>query len=633
MTLMNKPQSIDEFSVEPLVKEIKGYSLAKLWADLSAALTAALVTVPQAMAYSILAGLPLSCGLFAAIFSAIIASVTSSSSYMIVGPTNAIAMLLQIGTAEIMYTYFREVTGPERQAVILQILMQLTMLVGILQITVAALKLGRLTQFVSHSVVVGYLFGVALSLSIGQLPNFFGLTAPADANSLVGLLYYVFTHLSQLHIPTTLLGIASLAMLLMLNKYNRKIPAAVVMLFICGSIVQLLGLSNFVESSIITEWTGIEISSITLVGDAGDLNNLFPYLSLPSFNLNILNGMIPIAFAIALLGTLETALVAKSLATSSGERNSVNQEILGLGLANLFSAFIGAMPSSASPSRSSLLLLDGAKTRFAAIFTAIYTGIIVLALGSIVSRAPLPSLAAILMISSTNIVKLKEFLLCLKATRSDRLVLIATILSCLFLSLDVAFYIGIMISITLYLNKAAVPHLIECTFDASGRISSLRHQTTRENQQIRVINVHGELFFGAADLFSSALRSIAEDDTQTKVLILRLKNARDMDATTCLALQQLHDFLKSSGRQLILCGVPHPSWDTLCSSGTIDLLGRDNVFILDEVNTNKSLQEALIRANELIHTTTITTKNATVDKQPDKVPEKMLAADPIYERS
>lgn len=627
MTIMNQSYSSDEFSLKPLIRDIKGYSLSKLWADLSAALAAALVTVPQAMAYSILAGLPLSCGLFAAIFSAIIASLTGSSRYMIVGPTNAIAMLLQIGTAEIMYTYYRDVMGGERQIIMLQILTQLSLLVGIFQIAVATFKLGRLTQFVSHSVVIGYLTGVALSLTIGQLPNFFGLASPVGVHSLVGHLYYLFTNFTDVHFPSTLLAVGSLALLLFLNRYNRKIPAAVVMLIISGTIVQLLGLSNYVDINLITDWTGIEVSSITLVGDAGDLNNLFPSLSLPSFNLRIINDMMPIAFAIAFLGTLETALVSKSLATSSAERISVNQEILGLGFANLFSAFIGAMPSSASPSRSSLLVMDGAKTRFAAIFTAVYTGFIVLALGSIVSRAPLPSLAAILILSSTNIVKSKEFFLCLKATRSDRMVLIATILSCLFFSLDIAFYIGIIMSITLYLNKAAIPHLIECTFDASGRISSLRQQKSRENLQIRVINVHGELFFGAADLFSSALRSLAEDDDQTKVMILRLKNARDMDATACLALQQLHDFLKSSGRQLILCGVPYSSWDTLCSSGTIDILGRHNVFILDEINANKSLQEALMRANELINNPSSVA--AAQQATEHAVPEQKLLENPV----
>jgi SulP family sulfate permease len=313
-----------------------------------------------------------------------------------------------------------------------------------------------------------------------------------------------------------------------------------------------------------------------------------------------MNNLLPVAFAIALLSVMEATTASKSIAVRSGQHLSTNQEIFGMGMGNFIGSFIGAMAVSGSPSRSSLNYENGAKTRLAAIANSVFAALILFAFGFLIRYIPVATFAALLIASASNIVNFKQLFLCLKATRSDAFVLILTLLSCIFFRLDVAFYIGVAMSITLYLKKAAIPQLVEFKVDDEGVLHTIEHQHLNEPRNIRFIKVEGELFFGAADLFQSALKSIAEDDTTTRVIILQLKNARDIDATACLALQQLHHYLKSSGRHLIGCGLTHQIWEVLSDSGIIDIVGKSNLFIFDEKHPQLSVQKAFIRAHELL---------------------------------
>ncbi|MBA3721300.1 MAG: SulP family inorganic anion transporter [Parachlamydiaceae bacterium] len=606
------PQN-DDISLTYFKKDFEKYSWKSLSHDAAAGLSVAMLTLPQAMAYALVAGLPISCGLFAAIFSSIIVAIFGSSRHLIVGPSNAIAILVQAGISGVLFTYFRDVTGPEKSTLILQILTQLLLLVAAIQILAAFFKLGRLTHFVSHSVVVGYMSGVALALIINQLFILLGMDVPSTVTSLFERGIYIFGHLDTMHWPTATIGIGCFVVLVFLKRISRKIPAGAIMLAIvaiCAYLIDhslsYLALKEAFQIDI--SWIGKIVQDISTVGDTRG-NDLIPQLSLPYFNPGIMNGLLPVAFAIALLSVMETASTAKSIGANSGQHLSINQEIFGLGLGNLFSSLIGAMPMSGSPSRSSLNYENGARTRLAAVFNSISVALILLAFGFLVKRIPVASFAALLIVSSASVVNFKQVSICLKATRSDAFVFILTLLSCIFFSLDMAFYIGVVMSITLYLKKSAVPQLVEFTVDEGGNLHSIDHHNLHEPRKIRFIKVEGELFFGAADLFQTALKAIAEDDTTTRVIILQLKNARDIDATACLAFQQLYNYLRSSGRYLIGCGLTHQIWDVLSDSGMIELIGKENLFIFDERHPYLSVQRAFSKAHELLKQDAIVSNN------------------------
>lgn len=595
----------DEISLTCFKKDFERYSWSSFRSDLLSGLSVAMLTVPQALAYALVAGLPVSAGIYASIFSSIIVALFCSSRHLIVGPSNAIAILIQAGISEILYTYYRNVTGAEREELVMQILTQLLLLIGTIQILAAFFKLGRLTHFVSHTVIVGYVSGVALALVINQTFPLLGMDAPIELSSLYERGLYILTQLKTSHWPTALIGLSCLFLMLGLRRLDPKIPSGAIMLAIVAVAAYFIGyVFNYLIANDyqFLNWELLEsyTQNIALVGDQR-AEGLLPAWDWPYFNPGIMNNLLPVAFAISLLSVMEATSASKSTAASSGQHLSTNQEIFGLGLGNFFSSFIGAMPVSGSPTRTVLNFENGGKTRLAAIFNGFFVALILFAFGFLIHHIPVAAFAALLIVSAGSIVNFKQLFLCLKATRSDAFVLLVTLTSCIFFSLDIAFYIGVIMSITLYLKKAAVPQLVEFTVDESGALHSLDQAHSHEPRKIRFIKVEGELFFGAADLFQSALKSITEDDTTTKVIILQLKNARDIDATACLALQQLYAYLKRSGRHLIACGITHQIWDVLSDSGMVDLIGKHNLFIFDDRHPQLSVQKAFLRAHDLIN--------------------------------
>lgn len=588
----------DDISLLSFKGELSNYSRELFKKDALAALSVSLLTIPQAMAYALLAGLPLSAGLFASIYSAMIAAIFGCSRHLITGPSNAIAILVQAATAEILFTYYRDLTGSAREMAALQILTQLALVVGIVQVLAASFKLGRLTQFVSHAVIIGYISGTALAVSVSQLFTFLGIENSSRGLSIYEQGVYLVTHVKQTHMPTAIVGGASLLFLLVLKRIDKRIPAALITLVLSAFLVHLLQHYSFdnvvLEAAAEKHW-----QQVSTVGDTGHLQDLLPSFSLPYFDMGLLNYLLPMAFAIALMSVMETTSVAKTIAANSGQRLSINQEIFGLGLGNLLSALMGVMPISGSASRSCLNYSSGAKTRLAAVFNPIWVAVLIYSFSFLILHVPLASLSALLLVTAMHIVQPRQFFLCIKATNSDAFVLWMTLLSCIFLSLDVAFYIGVIVSITLYLKKAAIPQLVEYDVDESGGLHHLDLVKLHEHKTIRLIKVKGELFFGAADLFQTTLKTIAEDDNATRVIILQLKSARDIDATVCLALQHLHDYLKSSGRFLIVCGMTQETWDVLSDSGIVEQIGKDNLFVFDERHPQSHHIKALHRAREL----------------------------------
>lgn len=595
---------LDDISLTYFKKDFERYTWGFLRQDMLAGISIAMLTLPQAMANALLAGLSIETGIFAAIFSAVIVALFGSSRHVLAGPSNAIAILIQGGLSTIYFTYYRDFVGAEKDFLFVQILTQLAFLVGIIQILAAFFKLGRLTHFVSHSVVIGYISGVALALVINQLFSLLGMNVPVNSSSLFERTIYIFTHLEAVNWPTTIIGFTCFFLLLTFKKINRKIPAGAIMLGLVAfltygvdHVLSFLASMNF-QYFDITHLAHV-IQSIPIIGDPrGD--GLLPNWSLPYFNPGIMNDLLPVAFAIALLSVIETTSTAKAIAANSGQVLSTNQEIFGLGLGNLFSAFIGAMPVAGSASRSTVSYECGAKTRMAALFNSLFVAVILIVFGFLLRRIPVTAFSALLIVSAASIVNLKQLALCLKATRSDAFVFVLTILACIFFSLDTAFYIGVVMSITLYLKKAAIPQLVEFTIDEAGNLHSIDPIHQHVPRKIRFIKVEGELFFGAADLFQNALKTITEDDTTTKVIILQFKNARDVDATSCLALEQLYLYLRGSGRYLIACGLTQPIWDVFSDSGMIELIGKENLFFFNEKHPQLYLQKAFTRSYELL---------------------------------
>ncbi len=576
----------DSITLLPFIKELSGYSVPTFLRDIMAGLSVALLTMPQAMAYALIAGLPLSAGLFSAIFSAFMATLLGSSRYVILGPSNAIAILIQFATAEILYSHYRHFTGPEKDLMAMQILSQLSFLVAGFQLLATSFGLGRLTQFVSQPVIIGYISGCAVAIFINQFHIFLGIPGSDEVQSLFEKGAYIVTHLKYLHGMTLLVGLGSLFTLFFLKKWDKRIPAAAITFIIASVVVYLIQVPG-------------DVREVLVVGDVGDLANIEAYFSFPYFDPTLMNQLLPFAFAVALLSILETSSVSKTVAAMKGEPSSISQDILALGVGNLVSAFVGSMPISGSTSRTNLNIDSGAKTRVAAMFAALFVWMSLFIFADFVMHIPLAAFSALLIVTSFNIVNKKQLMLCLKATRADALVFWITFLSCIFFSIDIAFYIGVCLSIISYLSKASVPQVTQFVIDKSCRLKKLELCTSDEVGNVRFIKVRGELFFGAVELFQTTLKSVAEDSKGTRVIILHLKNARDIDATACLAIQQLYEYLNSSGRYLMMTGLTLPVWEVLSDSGIVAQIGKENLFLIDDRQPVFYMDRAISRALEL----------------------------------
>jgi SulP family sulfate permease len=224
--------------------------------------------------------------------------------------------------------------------------------------------------------------------------------------------------------------------------------------------------------------------------------------------------------------------------------------------------------------------------------------LILLFLTPVFNYIPVPALAAQLMRIGYRLINRSQIRFSTRSTHSDAVVFFATLGAALFLRLDTAIYIGIGVALALFLQKTSTPLLVEYTFTESGQLAELRDRNQRPNPQISIIHVEGELFFGAADLFQDQVRRQAEDEN-IRVFILRMKNARHLDATTVMALESLHDYLRKTGRYLLISGSSPDVTRVLRNSGLLKQIGEENIFPA-EINPTIATKRALVRARELL---------------------------------
>jgi SulP family sulfate permease len=308
------------------------------------------------------------------------------------------------------------------------------------------------------------------------------------------------------------------------------------------------------------------------------------------------------AMALAFLAALENTVMGKAFSGKTGTTSSLNQDLLACGVANVGSAFAGGMPASGSLTRSSLNFASGARTPVSSLVCGLVCLAAALTLGPAMPLIPRPALAALVICVSTSLVNPRHLRICWRATRSDAITLAVTIASTLILPLHVAIFIGVAASVILYLRKAARPMLVEYEFSAEGALKEKEAAAGRQNPGISIVHVEGELFFGAAELFRTQIQRTAQDQN-LRIIILRMKNARHLDATSVMAMEELIGYLRSSGRHLLVSGLSREVYRVLRNSGMIDVVGRDNLFMGSAANPNLSTRNALKRAQELLGTT------------------------------
>lgn len=584
----------------PFAGALVKYDFAKFRADARAAANVTMLGLPQSIAYAAIAGLPIVYGILCSAVAAIVAPLFAASRHTVLGPTNATAFML--------FSFFS--MHPALAARYAELVPLLVLMAGLIAAVGAVLRVADLLQYVSRSVLVGYIAGAAVLIIANQIKPWLGLEEfinPEAATTFVGLVIELVKAVPHAQWVPLLIGLATLVFYFALRKWKPSWPVFALTLVISsalfGTLVQF-GIGPF---------KGVETFSTF---NFEDLKPGIPDFGRTTIFADI-SSLIAVAFAIAFLASLENSLMSKTLASRSGERPDANQDMFSVGMANLAASFAGGMPASGSLTRSSLNFESGARTRFASFFSGIYTlGFALLIAASVgwgvplIDYVPKAALAALVIALSFSLFNRRHIRICLRSTRDDATVLVTTFVATLLAPLYVAIFIGVAVSISLFLRKASRPHLVEYEFSEEGELREMGEKRKRPIPAISIVHVEGDLFFGAAELFRTQIQRTVSDPA-IQVIILRLKNARHLDATSVMALEDLIRFMRGKGLHLIVSGASRDVYRVLKQSGVLLTLqegcdrraGESNLFLTNPRNPNLSTRGALKRAQQLLGTT------------------------------
>lgn len=578
----------------PLPKTISSYTSQDGKADLRASVNISLLAIPQGMAYAAIAELPILYGIVCSAVAAIIAPLFASSKHTILGPTNATSLMVFSFFAAGSYTNLEK----------LNLMPLLVLMVGVICLIGAILKAAELVQYVSQSVLVGYITGAAILIIANQGKHLFGVSeVVAPASNFFGMSRELVSARASYLWQPAVLGIATLAIYLTLTNWLKALPNFAISLALASLASTIIASQSQSWASAVPTFPSFSLDDLTLrlpeptrAGLLTDISNL-----------------LGVAVAIAFLASLENTVMAKSLASRTGSRTEINQDMMSVGMSNLACAFTAAMPSSGSLTRSALNYESGAHSGISSILSGLFCLLALFLFAFLtpnpVAFIPKAALAGLVIAVAASLIKRKNIRICLRSTPEDASVLILTFLTALIFPLYVAIFIGVSLSIFLFLRKVSRPHLVEYEVSDDGELRELDQKQKRPNPAISIVHVEGSLFFGAAELFQTQVQRLVVDPN-IKVIILRLKNARHLDATSVMSLRELIRFVRSRDRHLIISGATRDVYKVLKSSGVLETLqrgcrreeGETNLFFYAPSNPNISTRDALLRAQELLGT-------------------------------
>lgn len=547
----------------------KAYKLRHLRLDLAAGLTVAIVALPQSMAYALIAGVDPVYGLYASVVAAIVGALFGSSNHLITGPTNAIALMVA--------SAMKDFAGGED---FLTRLFLLTFLVGLFQLILGLLRVGKVINFVSHSVIVGFTAGAGIIIALGQVNQFFGISIAKGYHPLYERVYLTLTGLERTNLYALGLACLTVAIVIIGKKIGRNIPGS------------LLGI---VISSVLAAVFDLADKGVGLVGE---MPNNLPLFRMPGFGWDLLGGLTGGAVAIALVGLVEAISIAKSISLTSGQAIDPNREFVGQGLANMTAAFFQCIPSSGSFTRSAINLDAKAQTRLAAVFSGVLAAVGLVALAPYAGYIPHASLAGVIVVVAYNMVNKHAMAKIAKASRFDAAVMSITILATIIMpDLEKAILAGIAVSVIVHLWQTGEVKVRILMQDGKGGFKEAKpapHVVEANPSGILVVHVEGDLYFGSAADLEEKMRPIVQEPN-AQVCIIRLKRINVVDISAFEALEGVIRRLLASGKTVLLCGVSDSLKRFIDAVGLTALVGEDHIFLAEDriyASANKAYQKA-----------------------------------------
>lgn len=511
----------------------------------------AVVLVPQSMAYALIAGLPPVYGLYAASIPVIIAALFGSSAQLATGPVAIVAFLTFVS----LTSYAKP--GDEK---FIELAILMAFLVGIIQLAIGLFRLGFLVNFVSHSVIIGFTNAAAIIIMTTQVPALLGIKVE-QKELIFQNLYEIAKSLPQTNPYTLLVGLVSIALIIGLRRINRNFPSALLTVALFTSLSYFFAFESY----------GIRV--------VGDIPRGIPLPSLPSVDWDLLDRILGKAFIIALVGFMEAYAIAKFIASQTKQRIDVNQELVGQGLANLVGSFFKSFPVSGSFSRSAVNFQAGAKTGMANIISASFVIATILFVAPLLYYLPRAVLSAIVITAVINLVKPAYFVHLWRTNRYDGMSAITTFALSFIMKPDYAIFIGMFLSLSLFLWRSLYPRIVRLSRDpVSKTFVNAESNNLPTCPQIEMVRPEASFYYANTENILEEIREIVEQKPALKHLVIDCESVNYMDGTALDALGDFLDDLRKKGVNLVFVNAKAPVEEVMRRSGFLQKLGKENIL-------------------------------------------------------
>ncbi len=523
--------------------------------DLMAGLTGAVIVLPQGVAFATIAGMPPEYGLYAGIAPAIIAALFGSSWHLVSGPTTAASI--------VMFSALSTLAEPGSQYYV-ALAITLAFMVGVIQLVMGFARLGTLVNFISHSVIVGFAAGAAILIITKQAEHFFGLEIPSGGH-LHNTVYYLWNHIPDMHPLVSLVALVTLLTGIVCRRLWPKSPSMIFAL-ILGSCSAVL-LNFFLDEPT----TGIHM--------VGALPRQLPPISLPIFSVSVFRDLAPVALAMTLFALTEAVSIARAISIRSGQAIEGNQEFIGQGLSNVVGSFFSAYVATGSFNRSATNYDAGARTPLAAIFAGVLLIVLVLLVAPLTAYLPKAAMAGLLFMVAWRLIDFHHIKRIIRADRKEASVMVVTFLGTLFLELEFAILLGVMLSLMFYLRRTSRPRVVPRLPDPNSPHRQFTYSVSLpECPQLKILRIEDSLYFGSVSYVREMLRLFREHYPEQKHLLLLTKGINQVDVAGSELLVSEAGLRRQMGGDLYLYRLKDSACDVLERGGYMDILNRDHIY-------------------------------------------------------
>ena len=554
--------------------------------DLLAGITGTVIVIPQAVAFAMIAGLPPVYGFYTAMITPIIAALFGSSYHLISGPTTTGSI--------VVFSVVSKFVNPETEVeAFISLAIVLSFMAGVIKLSMGLAKMGKLVNFVSHSVVIGFAAGAGILISFKQLKHVFGIKVPLGS-SFYEIIDYIITHIQETNLYGLGVALGTLLIAFIIKRYIKFIA-------------RLYMLIAMIIGSLIVYFLGWEMYGIETVGHVA---SKLPPFKVPDFNFENMRLLTTGAFTLALLGLVEAVSIARAIGLRSHQNLDNNQEFVGQGLSNIISSFFSSYVSSGSFTRSGVNYQSGAKTPMSAIIAALGLMLVVIFFANYASYLPKPAMGGIILLVGYNLIDFHHIKKIIKSSKREFIVLMVTLLGTLFLELETALFSGILISLFFYLERTSKPNIaIFGKNSAKKFINVIRDETAQECPQLKIIRIDGSIYFGAVNGISKYFSELY-DSNERKHLLLIANGVNFIDLAGAEWISREAIKWKIRGGGIYFVGLKIISQDILEKGGFLNIIGKENFFkdkntaisqIFNKLNKNKCLECEVKLFNECPH--------------------------------